>query len=151
MGLSPSEPQTGGYWRGNDQLGYFTSHDRGCIVSLSDSLQLVDGSLVMQHAENDCRAKGFRTGSPDLALCVLQTAQSHPEPTPAQASVAAATPSAISAGHRPDRGKKRAHPRSTSAVRSRARAHRSGAISRWELTLLEVIHHALSRKSGVER
>ncbi|MEA3180634.1 MAG: hypothetical protein QOI59_4157 [Gammaproteobacteria bacterium] len=91
MGLSPSEPQTGGYWRGNDQLGYFTSHYRGCIVGLSDSLQLVDGSLVMQHAENDCRAKGFRTGSPDLALCVLQTAQSQSEPTPVEGSAAAAT------------------------------------------------------------
>jgi hypothetical protein len=91
IGLSPSEPRTGGYWRGNDELGHFTSHYRGCIVSLSDSLQLVDSSLVMQHAENDCRAKGFRTGSPDLALCVLQTAQSHPEPTPVQASAAAAT------------------------------------------------------------
>jgi hypothetical protein len=90
MGLSPSEPRTGGNWRGNDELGYFTSRYRGCIVSLSDSLQLVDGSLVMQHAEKDCRAKGFRTGSPDLALCVLQTAQSHPEPTPVEESAAAA-------------------------------------------------------------
>lgn len=90
MGLSPSEQRTGGYWRGNDELGYFTSHYRGCVVSLSDSLQLVDDSLVMEHAENGCRAKGFRTGSPDLALCVLQTAQSHPEPTPVQESAAAA-------------------------------------------------------------
>jgi hypothetical protein len=90
MGLSPSEPRTGGYWRGNDELGHFTSHYRGCIVSLSDSLQLVDSSLVMQHAEKDCRAKGFLTGSPDLALCVLQTAESHPEPTPVQVSAAAA-------------------------------------------------------------
>ena len=90
MGLSPSEPRTGGYWRGNDELGYFTSHYRGCIVSLSDSLQLVDSSLVKQHADDDCRAKGFRTASPDLALCVLRTAQSHPEPTPVQASAAAA-------------------------------------------------------------
>jgi hypothetical protein len=90
MGLSPSEPRTGGYRRGNDELGYFTSDYRGCIVSLSDSLQLVDDSLVMQHAENDCRVKGFRTGSPDLALCVLQTARSHPDPTPVQGSAAAA-------------------------------------------------------------
>jgi hypothetical protein len=90
MGLSPSEPRTGGNWRGNDELGHFTSHYRGCIVSLSDSLQLVDSSLAMQHADEDCRAKGFRTASPDLALCVLQTAQSHPEPTPVQGSAAAA-------------------------------------------------------------
>jgi hypothetical protein len=90
MGLSPSEPRTGGNWRGNDELDHFTSHYRGCIVSLSDSLQLVDSSLVMQHADEDCRAKGFRTASPDLALCALQTAQSRPEPTPVQGSAAAA-------------------------------------------------------------
>ncbi|HEY0339403.1 MAG TPA: hypothetical protein VGC34_01235 [Steroidobacteraceae bacterium] len=92
MGLSPRERPSGGNWLGNDRLDYWTSHYRGCIVSLSDSLQGVNDTLVAQQADADCRAKGYRTGSPDLALCVLQTANSHPEPTPSQETAAAATP-----------------------------------------------------------
>ena len=92
MGLSPTERPSGGNWLGNDRLDYWTSHYRGCIVSLSDSLQSVNDTLVTQQADADCRAKGYRTGSPDLALCVLQTANSHPEPTPSSATAAAATP-----------------------------------------------------------
>src|ERR1700728_3511071 len=89
MGLSPAERPSGGYWLGNDRLDYWTSHYRGCIVSLSDSLQHVTDTLVTQQAHEECLAKGYRTGSPDLALCVLQTANSHPEPTPSQATAAA--------------------------------------------------------------
>ena len=92
MGLSPDEHLEGGYWMGSDRLDYWSSHYRGCIVSLSDSLQSVNDTLVTQQADADCRAKGYRTGSPDLALCVLQTANSHPEPTPSPATAAAATP-----------------------------------------------------------
>jgi hypothetical protein len=92
MGLSPKERQSGGNWLGNDRLDYWTSHYQGCIVSLSDSLQSVNDTLVTQQADETCRAKGYATGSPDLALCVLQTANSHPEPTPSPATAAAATP-----------------------------------------------------------
>jgi hypothetical protein len=92
MGLSPTERLTGGNWLGNDKLDYWTSHYKGCIVSLSDSLQNVRDTEVVQQAEERCRAKGLLSGSPDLALCVLQTANAHPEPTESQAAAAGQTP-----------------------------------------------------------
>jgi hypothetical protein len=77
---------------GNDRLDYWTSKYRGCVVSLSDSLQNATDNQVTQQADVDCRAKGYATGSPDLALCVLRSVNSHPNPAPAQSAAAAATP-----------------------------------------------------------
>jgi hypothetical protein len=90
MGLSPKEALSGGYWMGNDRLDYWTSKYRGCIVSLSDSLQSAMDEQVTQQADAACRAKGFETDSPDLALCVLRSVNSRPSSPPAQ--TAAATP-----------------------------------------------------------
>jgi len=92
MGLHPSEPLSGGVWRHNDRLDYWTSHYRGCVISLSDSLQRASDVQVAQQADADCRAKGFKSDSPDLALCVLRTVNSHPDPATTRASTAAATP-----------------------------------------------------------
>jgi hypothetical protein len=39
LGLNPNEPLEGGNRTGSDRLDYWTSHYRGCIVSLSDSLR----------------------------------------------------------------------------------------------------------------
>jgi hypothetical protein len=86
LGLSPSERLTGGNWMGTDKLDYWTSHYRGCLVSLSDSQQGARDTAVVQQAEDRCRAKGLQLGSPDLALCVLQSANEHPEPAPTQAT-----------------------------------------------------------------
>jgi hypothetical protein len=69
---------------GDDRLDYWTSTYRGCIVSLSDSLQNVMDDQVTQQADADCRAEGFKTGSPNLALCVLRSVNSRPNPPPAQ-------------------------------------------------------------------
>lgn len=92
MGLSPTERLTGGNWLGNDKLDYWTSHYRGCIASLSDSLQSARDTEVVQQAEERCRAKGLQSGSPDLALCVLQTANAHPEPADTAAVASGQTP-----------------------------------------------------------
>ena len=92
MGLSPTERPRGGNWLGNDKLDYWTSHYRGCVLSLSDSLQNVRDTEVVRQAEERCRAKGLLSGSPDLALCVLQTANAHPEPTESQSAAAGQTP-----------------------------------------------------------
>lgn len=73
MGLSPAEALAGGYWMGNERLDYWTSKYRGCIVSLSDSLQTLLDTQTAARADANCRAKGFDTGSPDLALCVLRS------------------------------------------------------------------------------
>jgi len=97
LGLSPTERLTGGNWLGNDELDYWTSHYRGCIVSLSDSLQSARDTEVVQQAEVQCRAKGLQPGSPDLALCVLQTANQHPVPTEPQVA-AASEPTASAPG-----------------------------------------------------
>jgi hypothetical protein len=89
LGLSPTERLTGGNWLGTDKLDYWTSHYRGCLVSLSDSLQGAQDTTVVQQAAERCRAKGLLPGSPDLALCVLQSANEHPDPAPAPAPAAA--------------------------------------------------------------
>jgi len=73
MGLSASERLIGGYWLGDSRLDYRTSRYRGCVTSLSDSVQRVGDIQAQQQADRSCRAKGFAGGSPDLALCVLQS------------------------------------------------------------------------------
>ena len=84
MGLSPRERLRGGNWLGNDKLDYWTSYYRGCLISLSDSLQTVSDNQVVQQAEERCRARDLLPGSADLALCVLQTANAHPQPAASQ-------------------------------------------------------------------
>jgi len=86
MGLSPKERPTGGNWLGNDHLNYWTSHYNGCVLSLSDSLRAVQDTQGIQQADEACRAKGLRPGTPDLALCVLQTANSHSAPSSSNAT-----------------------------------------------------------------
>jgi hypothetical protein len=92
MGLSPDEHLDGGYWMGNDRLDYWSSHYRGCIVSLSDSLQNAMDNDVTQQADADCRAKGYAPGSPDLALCVLNSVNARANPAPAKQAAVALTP-----------------------------------------------------------
>ena len=98
LGLSPTERLTGGNWTGTDKLDYWTSHYKGCIASLSDSAQGAMDTTVVEQAEERCRAKGLLPGSPDLALCVLQSANEHPDPVPSQASTAAPTTSGVAPG-----------------------------------------------------
>ncbi|MDB6159333.1 MAG: hypothetical protein JWO04_3039 [Gammaproteobacteria bacterium] len=86
MGLSPNEPVYGGYWRGDDRLDFFTNMYRGCIVSLSDSLQTVRDDHLTQQADSGCRAKGYATGSPNLALCVVRSVNSKPNPPSARSA-----------------------------------------------------------------
>jgi hypothetical protein len=75
MGLSPAERLIGGNWVGDSRLDYWTSRYRGCITSLSDSVQNAGDIQAKQQADRACRTKGYADGSPDLALCVLQLAR----------------------------------------------------------------------------
>ncbi len=84
MGLSPAERLVGGNWLGGTHLDYWTSRYRGCVTSLSDSVQSVGDMQAKQQADQACRAKGYADGSPDLALCVLQSARHSPGPGSAQ-------------------------------------------------------------------
>jgi len=96
LGLSPTERLTGGNWLGTDKLDYWTSHYRGCLTSLAGSAQSARDAEVVQQSEQQCRAKGLNPGSADLALCVLQTANGHPEPR-GSTSVAPSQPPASAA------------------------------------------------------
>jgi hypothetical protein len=71
MGLNPAEPLESGYWIGNARLDSATSHYRGCVLALSDSLQRISEMRIAREADNNCRAQGFESGSADLALCTL--------------------------------------------------------------------------------
>ncbi|HTY94394.1 MAG TPA: hypothetical protein VMC02_10930 [Steroidobacteraceae bacterium] len=73
MGLSPTERLVGGDWLGGAALDYWTSRYRGCIASLSHSLQLARDTRAKELSDRACRAKGYTAGSPALALCVLQS------------------------------------------------------------------------------
>jgi hypothetical protein len=73
MGLNPSEPLMGGNWLGGPSLPYWTNHYRACITSLSDTLQRRSDLEATREADRECRAKGYADGTPDLALCVLQS------------------------------------------------------------------------------
>jgi hypothetical protein len=75
VGLSPSERLIGGEWLGDSHLDYWTSRYRGCLTSLSDSVQNLGDIQAKQQADRACRAKGYADASPDLALCVLQSAR----------------------------------------------------------------------------
>jgi hypothetical protein len=80
MGLSPKEPMVGGYWSGEPDLDYYTNKYRVCITSLSSSLRNLVDTKVTQSADAECRAKGYPSGSSDLALCVLNTSNQRPDP-----------------------------------------------------------------------
>lgn len=75
MGLSPDERLVGGQWLGDSHLDYWTSRYRGCVTSLSDSFLKSRETALTDQADHDCRAKGYASGSSDLALCVLKSAQ----------------------------------------------------------------------------
>jgi hypothetical protein len=74
MGLSPTERLTSGDWRGDDnKLSYSTSHYRGCVKSLSDSLLGKLDARAIRSADAQCRGEGDANGSPALALCDLNS------------------------------------------------------------------------------
>ncbi len=76
LGLSPDERLIGGEWLNDDRLKYRTSHYRGCVTSLSDTLVHKLDSRASRAADTACRARGYTRGSPELALCVLDTPES---------------------------------------------------------------------------
>jgi hypothetical protein len=97
LGLSPKERLTGGDWSAaGGRLDYWTSHYRGCVTSLSDSLLQISDAQASGQADRDCRAHGYAGGTPDLALCVLSSKNTlHSAPTPGEsASTTLALPAA---------------------------------------------------------
>ncbi|HEY1631421.1 MAG TPA: hypothetical protein VGF56_08895 [Rhizomicrobium sp.] len=56
------------------------SHFDGCTSSLSDSLESISRGRVVAQARNACFAQGLKPGSADLSLCLLQAADTTPDP-----------------------------------------------------------------------
>lgn len=96
MGLDPSEPLVWGIHTGVPNLDTWTSHYRGCVFSLSNSLGSIDSERSAQEAAQECRAKGLEPGSPELAVCILQSTETTPSAAARNTSAAASGP--------PDRG-----------------------------------------------
>lgn len=78
MGLRPSETLTDNLWPGNPDEGSRTNEYRGCIASLSSSLQANATERAEKRAQEHCRADGLEAGSPELAVCILSVAEAPP-------------------------------------------------------------------------
>jgi len=76
LGLDPKEPLIGGAdFLGAERLGEESNHYRGCVLSLSDSVQRASRAEAAREAGAGCRAQGYAPGSGELALCELNSGQ----------------------------------------------------------------------------
>ena len=97
MGLSRSEPLST-VWGAATNPGLVggENHFQGCVASLSASLKDVAATQTRLQANQDCRARGLKAESAELARCVLDTLRSPPsaprEPAVEQVSVSAPPP-----------------------------------------------------------
>ena len=75
MGLRPSDALTDNLWPGNPDHGSSTNEYRGCVASLSQSMENIAAARAESQADQNCRAKGFEPGSSDFAVCALQAVE----------------------------------------------------------------------------
>ena len=74
MGLSPRDPPRPVYGAAdNPDLTDGENDYQGCVASLSAAAGRADLARAQAQADADCRAKGYRDGSPQLAECVLDS------------------------------------------------------------------------------
>jgi hypothetical protein len=78
MGLRPSDTLTDNLWPGNPDHGSSTNEYRGCVASLSHSMENITAARAASQADQNCRAKGFEPGSSDFAVCALQAVEAKP-------------------------------------------------------------------------
>jgi hypothetical protein len=78
MGLRPSDTLTENRWPGNPDHGSSTNEYRGCVASLSNSMESIAVARAETQADQNCRAKGLEPGSSDFAVCALQAAEAKP-------------------------------------------------------------------------
>jgi hypothetical protein len=71
MGFSPSASLDQALWPGNPDPGSFSNQYRSCVSALSKSLQNVALAQETTEAQQACRDKGYKEGSPELATCAL--------------------------------------------------------------------------------
>ena len=80
MGFRPSGALNANLWPGNPDPASSTNEYRGCVASLSRSIQTTVAARVAMQAEQTCRAEGLQPGSPELALCALRTVEASQNP-----------------------------------------------------------------------
>jgi hypothetical protein len=99
MGLSATEPLTSGYWTGGERLDFWTSHYRGCVLSLSDTLNGVAHARSADAARQNCQAQGLKPDSPELALCMLRSLRQPSTQASGQVDAQFATPVSAQVPH----------------------------------------------------
>ena len=98
MGLRPSDTLTDNRWPGNPDPGSSTNEYRGCVASLSHSLENITAARAESQADQNCRAKGLEPGSSDFAVCALQAVAAKPGSEPIQLASLDAKPFIEQAG-----------------------------------------------------
>jgi hypothetical protein len=106
LGLNPHEGPVGGIYRGSPHLDDGVNHYQACVAALSDSLRDVAAANAAAQTNADCRAKGFASGTPGLATCVLRgmdsSSRTQEMPAGAATPTDAGTPApAVAAAARP--------------------------------------------------
>jgi hypothetical protein len=75
MGFEPSEPLVDNLWPGDPDPDSVTNNYRGCVASLSSSLEGVPAAWGERLALDQCRASGLEPGTSELGTCVLRTVE----------------------------------------------------------------------------
>ena len=78
MGLRPSDALTDNLWPGNPDHGSSTNEYRGCVASLSSSLEDITATRAASRADQHCRAEGLEPGSSEFAVCALHDVEAGP-------------------------------------------------------------------------
>jgi len=103
MGFRPSGALNDNLWPGNPDPASSTNEYRACIASLSRSIQTTVAAQAATQADQTCRAQGLESGSSELALCALRTAEASQNPARGPfASLAAAPAGAQATAHSSD-------------------------------------------------
>jgi hypothetical protein len=90
MRLRPQEPLQPGYWPGDPDPGFWTNSYRACVATLSQSLAQTAAAQESARTDARCRARGYRSGSAELATCVLTETDTRADSPPAAAGAALA-------------------------------------------------------------
>jgi hypothetical protein len=75
MGFEPTEPLVDNLWPGDPDPDSMTNSYRGCVASLSSSLEGVPAAWGERLALDHCRATGLQPGTSELGTCVLRTVE----------------------------------------------------------------------------
>lgn len=78
MGLDPPEPLVDNLWPGDPNPGAVTDNYRGCIASLSSSLEGVPAAWGERLALEHCRASGLQPATSELGTACHERSTQRP-------------------------------------------------------------------------